>query len=58
MCSNLQKSFGLTEQSAIFVSSVPTITVGPSLNLTKQRLVGCPIGRNEFHQNEKYMETG
>ena len=56
MYSNLQKSFGLTEQNAILVSSLPTITVGPSLNLTKQHLVGCPIGRNEFHQKEKYIE--
>jgi len=36
------------------------ITIGSALNLTKQRLFGCRIGRNEFHQNEKYiyMEAG
>ena len=50
---NFKKSCGLTEQSVNVASSVPTITVGPSLNLTKQRPVACPLGPNEFQQNGK-----
>ena len=34
------------------VSSVPTIRVGPPLNLTKQRPVGCPIGLTNFNKTE------
>jgi len=50
---NLKKSCGLAEKSVNVVSTVSTITVGPSLNLSKQRPVGCPIGRNELHENGK-----
>jgi len=33
--------------------SDPMITVGPSLNLTKERSVGCPIWLTKFHQKRK-----
>jgi len=33
--------------------SEPTITVGPSLNLTKQRPVGCSVWPNELHHNRQ-----
>jgi len=50
---NLKKSRLLIEQSVNVGPSVPTITVGPTLNLTKQRPVECPIGRKEFQQHGK-----
>jgi hypothetical protein len=42
-----------TEDSVNVVSSVLMITVGLSLNLTKQRPGAHPIGPKEFHQNGK-----
>jgi hypothetical protein len=48
---NLKKLFGLTEPSVNVVSSVPTIRVGFSPNLSKQSPDPCPTGRKEFHQN-------
>jgi hypothetical protein len=47
---NLKKSFGLTEKCVNIVSTVPTIRVCPSLNLTKQSPFARPMWRNEFHQ--------
>jgi len=38
------------------LSCVLAITVGHSLNLTKQRPVTCPIGPKEFHQMENKYE--
>jgi len=41
------------EHSVNVVSSCATVTVGPSLNLTKNRPVGCPMGPEEFPSNAK-----
>jgi len=49
----LKKSYGLTEQSVHVVSSVATVTVGPSLNLTKKRLLVALWGPREFYENGK-----
>jgi len=51
----LKKSCGVTEHSVSVVTSVPTSTVGPSLNLTKQRLAGCRIKPDEFHEKVKLI---
>jgi hypothetical protein len=55
---NFKSSCGIAEYSVNVVYPVPTITAGPSLNLTKQRTVLCPVQPNEFHQKEnKYAPT-
>jgi hypothetical protein len=51
----LQTTCGVIEQRVNVVSSVSTITVGPLLNLIKQRPVGCLIGPKEFYLNAKLI---
>jgi hypothetical protein len=48
---NLKKSFGLNEPSVNVVSSVPTIRVGFSLNLSKQNPDPCLMGCKEYYKN-------
>jgi len=52
----LKKECGTSEESANVLPCVLAITVGRSLNLTKQRPVTCPIGPKEFHQMENKYE--